>query len=145
MADNERPNEGETYTKVDKRTTHEKASQSEAPAQEAATEEAPPADSQEQPPAAEPAAEQPQTLADIGVNGILRFSTTLLVEQAWIALGIHAAPGKETAVNLPEARLAIDVLGYLIDKLGPDLDASEKREMEAVLTNLRMNFVRVAG
>lgn len=135
MADNERPNEGESYTKVDKRTTHEEASQSEAAAQEAAAEEA----------AAEPAAEQPQTFADIGVNGILRFSTTLLVEQAWIALGIHAAPGKETAANLPEARLAIDVLGYLIDKLGPDLDASEKREMEAVLTNLRMNFVRVAG
>lgn len=140
MADNERPNEGESYTKVDKRTTHEEASQSEAAAQEA-----PAVDPQERTPAAEPAAEQPQTFADIGVNGILRFSTTLLVEQAWIALGIHAAPGKETAANLPEARLAIDVLGYLIDKLGPDLDASEKREMEAVLTNLRMNFVRVAG
>ncbi|MCE5218767.1 DUF1844 domain-containing protein [bacterium] len=145
MADNERPNEDETYTKVDKRAVHEEAGQSEAPAQEAAAEEAPPAASQEQPPAAEPTGEQPQTLAEIGVNGILRFSTTLLVEQAWIALGIHAAPGKETATNLPEARLAIDVLGYLIDKLGPDLDVSEKREMEALLTNLRMNFVRIAG
>lgn len=88
---------------------------------------------------------QPQTLADVGVYGVLRFCVSLLMEQAWVALGIRALPGRETQENLPEAKVAIDALASLVGHLQPDLDPSEKQELEAGLANLRINFVRRAG
>jgi len=88
---------------------------------------------------------QPQTLADVGVYGVLRFCVSLLVEQAWVALGIRALPGRETKENLPEAKVAIDALTGLVAQLQPDLDDSEKRELETTLANLRINFVRRVG
>ena len=83
-----------------------------------------------------------QTLADIGVFGTLRFSVGLLIQQTWIALGIQAPGGGETQENLPEAKVAIDTIQLLVEKLDPDLDDAEKRELEGTLSNLRVNFVQ---
>ena len=85
------------------------------------------------------------TLADLGVYGILRFSVGLVIQQAWIALGLQAPSGGETQENLPDAKVAIDALQSLVGHLGPDLDDEEKRELESTLANLRINFVQRAS
>lgn len=88
----------------------------------------------------------PQTLADVGVFGILRFSVSLLVQQAWVSLGIQAIPGSgDVKVNIPEAKIAIDALTELVRLLGPDLDEAEKKELDAALANLRINFIQRAN
>lgn len=128
--------EEEAYAKVDKRVTREAA---DADAAEQPTDAA-----AEQATAAEHEAGA-ETLADIGVYGILRFCVGLLAQQAWIALGIVAPPGGETKQNLPEARVAIDSLALLVEQLKPDLDEAETREMNVTLADLRANYVRRAG
>ena len=125
--------EEQGYAKVDKRVTRE-AADADSSAADAAEEAA----------ATEPEPE-PETLADIGVYGILRFCVGLLAQQAWIALGIVAPPGGETKQNLREARVAIDTLALLVEQLKPDLDEVEMREMNITLADLRANYVRLAG
>lgn len=135
------PEKEEGYTKVDKRVTRE-AADAEVPDADAAQQ---PTDAAaEQAPAAKREAGA-DTLADVGVYGILRFCVGLLAQQAWIALGIVAPPGGETKQNLPEARVAIDTLALLVEQLKPDLDEAETREMNVTLADLRANYVRRAG
>jgi hypothetical protein len=123
------------YVKEDKRVGHEPEPAPEPTAEpEAAAEGAP-----------EPESPAPQSLAEIGVFGILRFTTSLLMQQAWIELGIQALPGMEAQQNLPAARVAIDTLAFLVDKLQPDLDEAEKHELAAVVANLRVNYIQRAG
>ena len=143
MTDEERKISDEGYKKVDRRVT--------ADAETAAAAEAPPA---EQPPAEVAAADQPAPDAateqgasaeaaagNIGVYGILRFTVSLLSQQAWISLGLQAPPGQETQTNLPEARVCIDTLSFVVEKLQPDLDEAEKKELQGLLANLRANYV----
>lgn len=117
------------YTKEDHRVGHEPAPQPEP----------------EPEPAPEPEGPEPRSLAEVGVFGILRFTTSLLVQQAWVDLGIQALPGTEATENLPAARVAIDTLAFVVDKLQPDLDADEKQELGAMLANLRVNYIQRAG
>jgi len=115
----------------------EEAAQSEEPVEAAPPEEAPP----EQPPLQ--AEDEGPDLAEIGVYGVLRFCANLLMQQAWISLGIQA-PGGEIKESIPEAKVAIDTLAEIVERLQPDLDGDEKRELESVLANLRVNYVQRA-
>ena len=75
------------------------------------------------------------------VYDILQFALGLLLNQAWIHLGVRAAPGSsETVVDLPKARVAIDTAVMIFDKLRPTLSEAEVKEIELELSNLRINF-----
>ena len=121
------------YVKEDKRVTHEPDISEQS--YQTPVDEAVPTDDA-----------APQTLADVGVFGILRFSVSLLVQQAWVSLGIQAVPGSgDVKMNIPEAKIAIDALTELVKLLGPDLDEAEKKELDAALANLRINFIQRAN
>jgi hypothetical protein len=80
------------------------------------------------------------------VYQVLRFCFGLLVEQAWIHLGLLAPPGhSQTRVDLGQARVAIAAAVALHEQLKPFVDSDEGRRMELELTNLRLNFARKAG
>jgi len=80
---------------------------------------------------------------DLNVFDMLRAAIGLFVQEAWIALGVQARPGAtEVRMDLHGARIAIDTTQLLIEKLGDEATAEEKREFEQIMTNLRMNFVR---
>ncbi len=80
---------------------------------------------------------------DLNVFDMLRAAIGLFVQEAWIALGVQARPGTtEVHTDLHGARIAIDTTHLLIEKLGDEATAEEKREFEQIMTNLRMNFVR---
>jgi hypothetical protein len=133
----------ETYTKVDRRKLKDEPADPPEP-EPPRVEDVPaePGPEAGPGPEGEPAE---QALADIGVYGVLRFCVSLLIQQAWVALGIQAPPGGETRQNLPEDKVAIDVLAYLVGQLAPDLEAGEQREMDNLLATLRLNYVRRAG
>lgn len=82
-------------------------------------------------------------LAGITTAGILQMTWGLLSERAWIDMGMVPDPGTgEIKKQIEEAKLAIDVLGDLARHLEPRAAPEEKREIQTILTNLRLNFVR---
>jgi len=129
-----------SFQKVDKRHSAEDESE--------------PADHQETEP--EAAAQQPVDqeteeavpevpLQALDVYDMLRFVVSLLTQQAWVSLGIQKAPGaEEVEQDLPQAKVAIDTLEFVIDKLAPDLDPQERAELDSVLSNLQINYVKRA-
>ncbi len=129
-----------SFQKVDKRHSVEEESE---PADEQETE-------------AEAAAEQPVDqeteeaapevpLQALDVYDMLRFVVSLLTQQAWVSLGIQKAPGaEEVEQDLHQAKVAIDTLEFVVNKLEPDLESQEKAELDSVLSNLQINYVKRA-
>ncbi len=82
----------------------------------------------------------------LDVYDALRICVGLLIQQAWIHLGVQAAPGTgETKTELPKARVAIDALADVWRHLEPAATDEERRDVEMTLTNLRINFAKRAG
>lgn len=139
MPDDRDEEQQESYHKVDRRVGHHEEG-AEEPAAEAPAEE-PPAE-----PEAAPDAEQqelPPEALQLDMYSLLRMMFGMCVEQAWVHMGLQLAPGtKETKLDLPQARLAIDTIAYIKDALGDNLEEAEKREVDQTLTTLRMNFVQ---
>lgn len=125
------------YVKADTRASRAEAEQEpaetpEEPDEAAAEEQAPPEESEGDRP-------------DINVYSLLRMSIGMYTEQAWIHMGVRMDPNKQTTeTNLRLAQVAIDTVAFIAEKLQPDLDDVEKREIEQVLANLRINFVQRA-
>ena len=81
--------------------------------------------------------------AGITVAGILQMSAGLLSERAWIDMGMVADPGTgQVEKRLDEAKRAIDALTDISRHLEPVAGPDERRELQTMLTNLRLNFVR---
>ena len=93
----------------------------------------------------EPEAERPATLADLDIYDTLRFMIGILNQAAWMHLGLVVPPGAtEPRTDLGQARVAIDALEALAGLLRADSASDEQREMESVLANLRINYVKKA-
>ena len=134
--DNDKELEEETYVKADRRASRDVSE--EAPPEEPVEEEA-----AEEPEPEEPPAGEEDERPDINVFSLLRMSIGMYIEQAWIHLGLRMDPNKsKVEPNLPNAKVAIDVVDFMIQKLQPDLDDNEKRELDLMLANLRMNYVQ---
>ena len=129
-----------SFQKVDKRHSAEQESE---PVDKQETEAEAPAEQpvdQEEP---EMVPEVP--LQALDVYDMLRFVVSLLTQQAWVSLGIQKAPGaEEVEQDLPQAKVAIDTLEFVIDKLAPDLEPQEEAELDSVLSNLQINYVKRA-
>jgi hypothetical protein len=114
----------------------------------------------EEPPAAEP--EQPGSQAQEGqgpaphpegqpgaqqlrlsdINGVLSLCISLLHEHAWQCLGLVTNPvTQQIQQDLEQARIAIDAVGALVELLRTRVSDGEQRELQALITDLRMNFV----
>ena len=88
---------------------------------------------------------RPATLADLDIYDTLRFMIGVLNQAAWMHLGLVVAPGKsEAQTDLAQARVAIDALEALAGQLRLVADAIEQRELDSILANLRINYVKRA-
>lgn len=77
---------------------------------------------------------------------LLRLFIAELHGRAWMHMGLTVDPAtKLVAKDLPQARLAIDCLASLVEHLGPSTAPPERDELERVLADLRINFVRQSG
>ena len=155
MTNEDKPNEETaepSFEKVDKRHSAEEEATDEEIVEQAAepTEGEAPESAQEE--VVEETAEAEEagppegtSLAELSVYDTLRFMGNLLMEQAWINLGIHVAPGTgDLKEDLVQARVAIDTLEVVVEKLQPELSESERSELSTVLANLRLNYVKKA-
>lgn len=153
LADEKR--EEKTYEVKDKRRVNPDGSikddveseQKVAPEQEQAPAEEPEAEPQAE--TTEAPAEEPQTEApgeDIpppNVFDTLQFVTGLLVEQAWQFMGLHLPPGrKEPVTDLVQAKIAIDTLIFVADRLHPHLGEEERKAIRGIVSDLQINFVQ---
>ena len=154
------PDADEPVIKVDKRQTRRQKREEEAaaaPVEEVEAEPAPepapeaPVEPQPAPPdePAEPAPDLPgdgessDPFAALNMYDQLRFLLTMFNSLAWIHLGLQAPPGAgETRTDLPQARLAIDMIAVIKEKLGEHLNAAEHTEVEMLLSNLRVNYLQ---
>ncbi|MGC8783045.1 MAG: DUF1844 domain-containing protein [Armatimonadota bacterium] len=70
-----------------------------------------------------------------------------LQAQAWIKMGLWKDPiSGELHTDLPQAKIAIDGVAALTEVLKPHITDSQRRDLERLLTDLRLNFVqRSAG
>lgn len=81
--------------------------------------------------------------ADTDVFDMLRAAIGLFAQEAWIALGLQPRYGSSgTKMDLRCAKVAIDTTQMLVEQLGDEADAEEKREFDRALTDLRVNFMR---
>lgn len=103
-----------------------------------------------QPQEPQPAEEAPRAEAEepseqipaLDAYSTLRWCIGLLSAQAWQWLGLVAYPGSgEVKKDLEQARLSIDSVAALVERLAPRVEESEKRELENLVSNLRLNFV----
>jgi len=67
---------------------------------------------------------------------------SLLAARAWQAMGLVPDPAtKQVERKLDDAQIAIDAAAALADVIRPRVGERERREVEALITNLRLNFV----
>ena len=132
------------------REQSEEAKSDQAPAEEAKSEapaeepEAEPAKTPEEQPLEEEAAQdEPAEIPLPDVYATLGFVVGMLAEQAWRFMGIRLAPGqKEPVKDLGQARIAIDTLVFICDKLHPHASEEERSAMRDLISNLQINFVQ---
>jgi hypothetical protein len=87
-------------------------------------------------------ASQAVPLAALTTTDLVHSFLSLLSLKAWEGMGLvpNALSGK-TQKNLDEARLAIDAYAAIFELLRSRMDEGPRREMENLLTTLRLNFV----
>ena len=80
------------------------------------------------------------------VADLVRIFIGELSARAWVHMGLIVDPAtKLVARDLAQARLAIDCVAGLVEQLAPGVDATECEELERLLADLRVNYVRQAG
>ena len=126
------------FTVVDKRHTTENAT-------------AQPTDNHSQ--ASDSEATQSQSAADdstantalprLTVRDRMLMSIDILHQGAWISMGLIADPATgEIEKDLDAARIAIDCVAFLAEKIQDKLDDATKRELQNLVRDLRVNFVQ---
>ncbi|HEU5300054.1 MAG TPA: DUF1844 domain-containing protein [bacterium] len=94
-----------------------------------------------QEPSAGTPSEEPERVP-LHAPDLLRWCVSLLATSAWQAMGLIPDPATNMVERrLDDARLAIDAAASLIDHLRPRAADAERRELENLLANLRLNFV----
>ncbi len=72
-----------------------------------------------------------------------------LTSAAFIELGViedpHHPQGQEKKLDIESARAHIDILSMLQDKTRGNLSSEEKDLLDRVLTDLKLQFAKIAG
>jgi hypothetical protein len=78
----------------------------------------------------------------IDVHTVLMIMLEQMASIAWQKLGLQPdmATGKVVA-DLPQAKVAIDVTAHLATTLEPKLDEDDRRQLQNLVRDLRVNFV----
>lgn len=76
------------------------------------------------------------------VYSMLNFMMGMLAEQAWTFMGIRLAPGqKEANKDMVQAKIAIDTIAFIADKIQPHLSDEDKKAVRGAVSDLQMNYV----
>ncbi len=83
---------------------------------------------------------------DLSVDGVASWTIGMLADLAWVNMGLvpHPITGKLVR-EIEEARRAIDIVADLARHLRGNSAPQAQRELDTLLTNLRLNFVQQAS
>jgi hypothetical protein len=94
----------------------------------------------------EPADEDQEPLGETpppNVYAMLEFMASMLAETAWQLIGIRLAPGqKEIIKDLPQAKVAIDTLAFIVEALNPHIAEEDRAAIRNLISDLQINYVR---
>lgn len=76
------------------------------------------------------------------IESILSFFIGLTSTKALQYLGISVDEGIEHEKDLDRARISIDVVGVLVEKLMPFTNDEEKAQLKQIVSNLQFAFLR---
>ena len=91
--------------------------------------------------------EKPFTLdlSALDTYTLIKLFINFLSLQAWQHMGLRVKPGKDhVEKDLELAKTAIDCIIFLIDKVKTHLLESEKKQLQNLLADLQINFVKIA-
>ena len=108
--------------------------------------EAPPERGGAPPPEAREAEAEGADIRSLPVGHLVRVFIAELHARAWIHMGLVVDPATNlVGKDLAQARLAIDCIGGLVEQIAPAAAKPERDEMERMLADLRINFLRQSG
>ncbi len=85
-------------------------------------------------------------LLALDAQALLSWFTGVLANRAFVDIGLLADPlSGEVSKNLGSARLAIDAFECLAKMLKGGATAEESRQLDGMLADLRLNYVRQVG
>ena len=77
------------------------------------------------------------------IDNIMKSFLSVMAQKGWESLGTMANPYSGTMeVSLENAKLSIDTVDFLFNKIVNMLDDKEKSEIRANLTNMKMTYVK---
>lgn len=78
----------------------------------------------------------------INVFAVLAVMVDQLASLAWQKLGMQHDMGSGTLVfDLPQAKAAIDAVAAIATQLEPELDETDRRQLQNLVRDLRVNFI----
>jgi len=87
-------------------------------------------------------AEAPTTGEPVNSTAVILACISLLASKAWEAMGLVPDPATRRIERvLPDAQIAIDAAAALADLIRGRVGDAERRELDTLLMNLRLNFV----
>jgi hypothetical protein len=82
-------------------------------------------------------------LPPVDIVSLIKTFIGILAQQTWQWLGLFKNPSTDKLeTDLPQARTAIDTISVLAAKLEGKITQSEQQELQAMLSDLQMNFVK---
>jgi len=83
-------------------------------------------------------------IASLDVYSLLGLFVGILAEKAWQTLGLRTKTGTDKVeTDFDQARVAIDTVSFFAEKLQPRLPEEEKRRLEGLVADLKLNYVRL--
>lgn len=82
----------------------------------------------------------------IQVDAVVLIMIEQMAGLGWQKMGLQPDPiTHQMDVDFVQARKAIDITAYLAGLIEPDLDADDKRQLQNLVRDLRMNYVNKVG
>ncbi|MHB1001791.1 MAG: DUF1844 domain-containing protein [Armatimonadota bacterium] len=82
-------------------------------------------------------------LPPVDIYSMMTWFIQMLGSQVWQWLGLMKNPSTgQLDKDLAQARIAIDTIAFMVNQLEGKLTPQEQREMQSILSDLRVNFVQ---
>jgi len=90
--------------------------------------------------------EQLRQIISLGLVNYLKYQLTMVLNFALLSLGSAADPVTGlVAKDLPQAKLAIDVLEFLVARLQGEMSVAERQQMAQLVSDLKYSFMQAAA
>jgi len=90
--------------------------------------------------------EQLRQIISLGLVNYLKYQLTMVLNFALLSLG--SAPDPVTGLvtkDLPQAKLAIDVLEFMVARLQNEMSVAERQQMSQLVSDLKYSFMQAAA